>query len=406
MVGVLDSAISPIVTHHSSASNESWGRTIATAWHYGDPLVEQSRLDRKAGIVDRWDRVALRISGPERLEWLNNLISQKVNAMVAGQASYGLILDGQGRVQHFFGISCVEDSIILDVPSAEIDELESYLQKMVFWSQVSIERMDWARLTVVSHGLFAEASAFHLSDATSTSALPSDLAVQIPADITVHLWRSHLLGDLHAVDVWVDRDKVTEAWDAFTRELSPTGMMAYDAARMMARIPDLSVDVDEKVIPHEVAFFIGEGLEQGATQLGAASDGPTSAAVHLNKGCYRGQETVSRVHNLGKSPRVLVLLQLDGSANRLPEVGAEVTAGGRPIGRVGSSVHDADYGPIALALVKRSVVERIFKDPAAVPPISVDGVDASVDQEDVDAVGSANGVRPGRAAINRLKGRP
>ena len=99
------------------------------------------------------------------------------------------------------------------------------------------------------------------------------------------------------------------------------------------------------------------------------------------------------------------MLQLDGSANRLPGVGAELTAGGRAIGRVGSSVHDCDYGPIALALVKRNVVEKVASTNSDVPPLLVDEVDASIDPSDLAQATATDAIRPGRAAINRLRGK-
>ena len=78
-------------------------------------------------------------------------------------------------------------------------------------------------------------------------------------------------------------------------------------------------------------------------------------AVHLSKGCYRGQETVARVHNLGKPPRRLVMLHLDGSGHHLPERGAEVFSGDRRVGHLTTTARHHELGPIALALVKRSI---------------------------------------------------
>ncbi|HIW95093.1 MAG TPA: folate-binding protein [Candidatus Corynebacterium gallistercoris] len=377
-------------------------RHSLTAWHYGDPLVEQRRVEQRPGLVDQWDRVAIEVSGEERLTWLNNLISQKVNAIAPGQTTYGLVLDVQGRVQFFFGISCLPEAVVLDVAATHADGLERYLSSMIFWSQVEVRRLDWARLTVVGQSLLAAGSSSFVGDATAPPPLPNNLAVDLSSVPHVQMLRTHRLGSIPAVDVWVPRSEVVAVWDALAESAAPIGRMAYDALRITGRVPAME-DLDEKTIPHEVPFFLGpEGLAQGATQAGVEADGPTSAAVHLNKGCYRGQETVSRVHNLGKSPRVLVLVHLDGSANRLPELGSPVQAGSRAIGRVGTSIHDADYGPVALALVKRSVVEKLATDPAAVPALSANGVDLAIDPSDVRA---DSAVRPGKAAIDKLKGR-
>ncbi|MCZ9289817.1 YgfZ/GcvT domain-containing protein [Corynebacterium evansiae] len=415
MGGVFDLTHSPIVDHAPAASpltdseaaevsEAPEAQSSATAWHYGNPLAEQSRVnDGKPGLVDFWDRVAIRVSGAERRDWLNNLISQKVNAIEPGQATFGLILDVKGHVEHFFGILATDDTLILDTPATHADALEDYLSKMVFWSQVSVERLPWARLTVIGTDLAADSSLFTV-DATSSAALPAQLNLDVPEDVDLQRWRTRTIGELQALDLWVPRESFTRAWDELTNVAQPTGRMAYDAFRVQARLPILGVDTDERAIPHEIPAFIGKGIS-GATQLDDVSAGPTEAAVHLNKGCYRGQETVSRVHNLGKSPRVLVMLHLDGSANRLPEVGAELTAGGRGIGQVGSSVHDCDYGPIALALVKRNVVEKVASKNSDVPPLLADGIDASIDPSDLANAAGDNSIRPGRAAINRLRGK-
>lgn len=378
--------LSPILSHVPGASNEADGHTLSVAWHYGNPLVEQSRLSPASpGLVDRWDRVALLVSGAEAHAWLNNLISQKVNAIAEGQATWGLILDVQGRVEHYFGISALPEGLLLDVDSAHADALEDYLRKMVFWSQVEITRLELAQLTILG----APFTTFGLTEA--------DRALSAPEHN--RMYRARMLGSLPATDIWVPREALTEHWDELAEKATPTGAMAYEGLRILARIPDINRDLDERVIPHEIPTFIGRGIE-GATQMDVAEDGPTEAAVHLNKGCYRGQETVSRVHNLGKSPRVLVLLHLDGSAGRLPASGSPVLAGTKQVGRVGSSVHDADYGPIALALVKRTVVEKLASNPAAVPGLICDGVDAAIDPDDVRA---DNATRPGRAAIDALR---
>jgi folate-binding protein YgfZ len=115
------------------------------------------------------------------------------------------------------------------------------------------------------------------------------------------------------------------------------GTWAAQALRVAAWRPRFGFDTDHRTIPHELDWL--------------------RTAVHLHKGCYRGQETVARVHNLGRPPRRLVLLHLDGSTHRLPERGEEVhvDGGGRPIGRVTSPARHHELGPIALAVVKRSV---------------------------------------------------
>jgi folate-binding protein YgfZ len=112
------------------------------------------------------------------------------------------------------------------------------------------------------------------------------------------------------------------------------GLWAHEALRIARGEPRLGLDTDHRTIPNEVGWL--------------------GSAVHLDKGCYRGQETVARVHNLGRPPRRLTLLHLDGTENALPAQGSEVLAGDRPVGFVGSSARHHELGPIALALLKRN----------------------------------------------------
>jgi len=113
------------------------------------------------------------------------------------------------------------------------------------------------------------------------------------------------------------------------------GLLAAEALRVGDRRPRLGVDTDERTIPNETGWL--------------------RTAVHLNKGCYRGQETVARVDNLGRPPRRLVLLHLDGSVSELPPSGTPVLLDGREVGRVGTSARHHELGPVALAMVRRQV---------------------------------------------------
>lgn len=126
-------------------------------------------------------------------------------------------------------------------------------------------------------------------------------------------------------------------------------MWAVEALRVAAWRPRLGLETDHRTIPHEVDWL--------------------RTAVHLNKGCYRGQETVARVHNLGKPPRRLVMLHLDGSEHRWPAPGDPVELDGKQIGRVTTPARHHELGPIALAVVKRSIPVQAA--------LAVDGIAAS-----------------------------
>lgn len=392
---------SPLLNHVPGASATNEDKTYPVAWHYGNPLGEQSAIeDGATGIIDRFDRVALWVHGEEAKTWLNDLISQKINAIAPGQATFGLILDVQGHVEYQFGIAAVGDGIILDVAADLAEGLETYLSRMIFWAKVEVERLDVVQVGVLKKKKAGSAAGEGGGAAGDRAGLGSPEGDAFP---NAHSWRTRQVGEIEVTDVWLPADELISSWDRATGELgyAPTGLMAYTAWRITARQPVVGVDTDEKTIPHEVGWYMGENTH-GATQLADESAGPTAHAVHLNKGCYRGQETVSRVQNLGKPPRTLVLLHLDGSKNAMPELGADLTAGGRRVGRVGSSVHDATYGPVALALVRRNVVEKLATDPSAVPALKAGEVDAAIDPADVTVDRTE---KPGRAAVKNLRQR-
>ena len=153
------------------------------------------------------------------------------------------------------------------------------------------------------------------------------------------------------------------------------GVWAHEALRVAARRPRLGVDTDHRTIPNEVGWL--------------------TSAVHLDKGCYRGQETVARVHNLGRPPRRLALLHLDGSDSDLPATGDAVTLDGREVGRVGTAVRHAELGPLALALVKRQVPDDAELLAGPVPA----RLDPAPDETPVSAARSAAAAR---ASLLRL----
>jgi folate-binding protein YgfZ len=154
----------------------------------------------------------------------------------------------------------------------------------------------------------------------------------------------HPAGDWDYTESLVERARLGEL-DA----VPFAGTLALEALRIAAWRPREATEVDATTIPHELDWL--------------------RSAVHLTKGCYRGQETVAKVHNLGHPPRRLVLLHLDGSDGELPETGAPVLSGEKEAGRLTAVALHHELGPIALAVVKRST------DPSAV--LTVQGIAAA-----------------------------
>jgi folate-binding protein YgfZ len=271
------------------------------AAHYGDPFREQRDLVAGHAVVDLSHRPVLRVTGPDRLTWLHSLTSQHLESLAPGVATEALVLSPTGHVEHALYLVDDGDATWMHLEPGTADALLEFLTKMVFWSKVELERLDQA-YAVVHHP-------------PGSPAAPGAVARVTAYGTEVFLPRDHLSD--HVAD----------------RPLA--GMWALEALRIADGRPRLGFETDHRTIPHEVGWL--------------------ATAVHLDKGCYRGQETVARVHNLGRPPRRLVLLHLDGSDSGLPRHGDEVLSDGRNVGYVGSAARHHELGPIALAVVKRSV---------------------------------------------------
>ncbi|GAA2886410.1 folate-binding protein YgfZ [Streptosporangium fragile] len=268
------------------------------AGHYGDPFAEQRALLAGEAMVDRSNREVVRISGPDRLSWLNSLSSQKLDDVKPGVPAQTLLLDAQGRVEHHLVLVDDGEAVWAHVEPGTGAELTAFLDKMRFMLRVEV----------------ADVTADYAVVSVTGAARPTLPEGAIAVGDDVLLPRELLPGRLG---------------------LKLAGLWAYEALRIEEHRPRLGFETDHKTIPHEVGWI--------------------GTAVHLSKGCYKGQETVARVHNLGHPPRRLVFLHLDGSADTLPKHGTPVFHDGVEVGFVGSSARHHELGPIALAVVKRTV---------------------------------------------------
>lgn len=268
------------------------GIDAPVAAHYGSFNGEQRVLETGQGFVDLSHRDVVRVEGPDRLTWLHSLTTQFFEGLAPGVWTQSLILSPNGHVEHAFaGVDDGEAFVAHTEPGAG-QALVDFLDRMRFMMRVEV-------------------------------------SLRTPE--TAVAWRP-ATSERGATYDFVPRDRL----EAYAEAAGPAaGLWAFEALRIARGEPRLGLDTDHRSIPNELGWI-----------------GP---AVHLEKGCYRGQETVARVHTLGRPPRRLTLLHLDGSENRLPVRGSDVTLGEKAIGFVGTSARHHELGPIALALIKRNV---------------------------------------------------
>lgn len=284
------------------------GADEGVAAHYGDIFREQRNLAQGTGFVDLSHRGVITVTGQDRLAWLHLLLTQHVSSLEPQEATEALVLSPHGHVEH--ALYLVDDGTTTwaHVEPGTQEALLGYLESMKFFYRVEV------------------------ADATAEYAV-----VHLPAGSVASVEGAAAVRELpYGRDLFVPRAGLEE----LTAGYGPAaGVWAYEALRIEGHRPRLGFETDHRTIPHEVDWL--------------------RTAVHLQKGCYRGQETVARVHNLGRPPRRLVFLHLDGTEETLPPHGTEVRLAaepdGRPLGFVTSSARHHELGPIALAIVKRNV---------------------------------------------------
>jgi len=282
--------------------------------HYGNPLGEQQALARGETIVDLSDRGVITVTGPDRLSWLDSLTSQALKALHPGESAETLLLDPTGRLEHAMRVVDDGETLWLLVDGGQTESLATWLDRMRFMLRVEV----------------ADRSAdFRTVGTLGDADLPAVVTWVDPWNEVTPGGHQYALGRPSAP--WGYREALVDR-DADLSAFAASGTLALEALRIAAWRPRLSTEADDRTIPHELDWL--------------------RSAVHLNKGCYRGQETVAKVHNLGHPPRRLVMLHLDGV---VPAAGSDVLAGESVVGSVTSSALHYELGPIALAVIKRNV---------------------------------------------------
>ena len=301
-------------------------------WHYGDPFKEQRNLVNGIGQADLSNRAVVTVTGPDRLTWLNSLTTQDLLAPI--KSTQTLILSPHGHIEHDLHlIDDGETTWLIAEPGTSL-ELIKYLNSMKFMLRVEVtDRTEDFAVIGAPNWIDTDFPTWHSSEAFLISG-KDPYVTSRPSG-------------------WAVTEYLIKRSEISNYLTEPIGSWAWEAHRIRAGVPRLNFETDHKTIPNEIGLI--------------------GSAVHLNKGCYRGQETVARVINLGKPPRRLVRLELDGSTNELPSRGAEVFNGETVIGLITSVVQDYESGPMALAVIKRStpieLVLTVDKISAAQTPI-------------------------------------
>ncbi|OIH98019.1 MULTISPECIES: folate-binding protein YgfZ [unclassified Curtobacterium] len=335
----------------SASASDDASDDRAVAAHFGNPIGEQRLLARGRAVVELGTGVVT-VTGPDRLSWLNSITSQQLTGLPAGVGTETLVLDQAGRVEHAARVVDDGSTVWLLTERADAAPLAGWLDSMRFMLRVEVADRSAEFATI---GWFGEAAPFASVDLPEP---PVAEWVDPWAAVTPGGW-GYAAQEAHPGSGWTLRIAVVTPGTAdaiAASDVPVAGLLAHEALRIAAWRPTLS-DADDRTIPHELDWL--------------------RSAVHLTKGCYRGQETVAKVHNLGHPPRRVVQLHLDGSDAVLPAPGTPVLLDDQQVGRLAASAVHHELGPIGLAVVKRSL------DPTATLTLEADGVVVTAAQETI-----------------------
>lgn len=341
-------------------------------WHFGDPFDEQRVWAREPAFVDLSHLAVISVAGPDRLTWLHNIFSQDFSNLRTGQSIETLVLDANGRIEN--GAFAIDDGtqtwLITEAEYAQ--PLVDWLERMRFMMQVEVARRDEEFALLGFNRTEADPANDVETDAVFNWVDPWPIVVAGGTSYGPPTPEHPGHGRQFRLSLF-PREGLADRAGLLRTYYDQVGIWAVEAQRIEHARPRLARDVDYKMIPHELDWL--------------------RTAVHLHKGCYRGQETVARVHNLGRPPRRVVLLHLDGSENALVRTGDAIALVDKPergIGTVLSTTQHWELGPVALAVVKRST-----------PPdagLIVTGADATQVLANQEVIVSPEGVTADRPA--------
>lgn len=311
------------------------GDLAETPIHYGAPLREQRVLEEKDGLVDLAHLRVLRLSGPDRLTWLNSITTQKIDTLAPGVSTETLVLDPNGRIEGW--LKLVDDGEALwAISDLNTDATLDFLRKMVFMMRVEIEDLSddyqcFGAITALPETLPVTRTWSdpwpHIGSGSASYA-QIDIGHDVAGTDHPGLETPFVIGIV----------KRSDLQGLSANSLDMAGFDAWEALRIAAWRPGRN-EIDHKALVGELDLL--------------------RTAVHLAKGCYRGQEAVARVHNLGQPPRRLTFVHLDGSGHIAPDPGTEVLAevrgSERSVGTLTSVTVHWELGPIGLAVVKRNL---------------------------------------------------
>ncbi len=299
---------------------------------YSDVSHELSALTSSAGVLDRGHRVRVRITGSDRVRWLNGMVTNTVKALLPGRHNYTFILNAQGRIQGDAQIFAVEDALILETDRSQLARLLAHFDRFIIMDDVELAEMhDATTLSVAGPRAEGIVSGGFAPE-------PGSFAATTIAGIQATLVNRTLNPAYPQFDLWTDVAQVGALHSALQAlGCTPCGLQATEALRVYEGVPLFGIDIQEKLLPQETG---------------------QARALNFSKGCYLGQEIVERIRSRATIHRSIRRFVLAGEQ---PAPGSPLSADGAIVGELTSvaAIELPDFhGIVALGTIRHEVLEQ------------------------------------------------
>ncbi len=326
------SILTPVHERHGATFTERGGRTVVS--HYGRPERTHLAVRNGAGFIEQAEDVLV-VTGDDRIEYVDNIISNPV-PQEEGQGIYALLLNPHGRIRAEFYVFNAGERLLLFAPPGEGEAIADDWNEKTFIQDVEVSFATPKFSVFGVHGPKAtEKIASVFSEGTPEKRLTFTRGSM--GDVGVTVIRMDGLTGEEGYAVVCEADATTEVFDTLeNRGLNavPFGYCTWETLTLEAGTP----------------LFESELLDQVPNNLGLHS------AVDYEKGCFVGQEVVSRVANRGQPTKRLIGVETDA----VPETGAAIFDDDESVGTVTRAVASPTLDrPIGLALVNREVGELL-----------------------------------------------
>ena len=327
-----------------------------TGWtmpaHYGDPVAEYGAVRQAVGVTDLSHRGKVRVTGDDRVKWLQSVISNDIVPLQPGQGRYSSFLTHKGKMLTYFRVYMQADAVMLEDAGEIGDATYAALRKfLLYGTKARMENCaeNWGLLLVSGPKAAVVMNAAFGTDVEDLK--PLNFISAAIGGQTALIIRAEETGESD-YEVLIPADGLVAAWERLMdagaqHGIKPFGTQAREALRMEAGIPNAGPDLNEEIVPPEANL---EGK-----------------AFSLSKGCYPGQEVVARMDTYGNVRRKLVGLVLKDST--VPPRGAKLFSGDREVGWISG----ATRSPHLNAVIAFGFPLRDFSAPDTALTVQVEG---------------------------------